>query len=91
MRSLSVLLLMTMASLANAGQPEKYIDVQHDAHRGVTCWIINGTGISCLPDSSLVQQPAPSSQSGRASKTSFMCESTAVQATQLPQAKVFQL
>lgn len=59
MRILIPLLLMTLASLANADQPEKVIDVQHDAHRGATCWILNDTAISCLPDSQLApQKPA---------------------------------
>jgi hypothetical protein len=85
MRSLITILLLTLASLANAAQTENVIDVQHDSHRGVTCWIVNGTGISCLPDSSLLQQAAPSSQAGRASKTDFMCEGSALQATPLLQ------
>jgi hypothetical protein len=73
MRVLIVLLLTTLANLANAAQPNSFIDVQHDAHRGVTCWIVNGTGISCLPDSQLL--PAtPSSEAARASKTGFMCQ-----------------
>lgn len=60
MRGLILMLLVTLASLANAEQPQVLIDVQHDAHRQVTCWIIPGTGISCLPDSQLRQYtPAP--------------------------------
>jgi hypothetical protein len=50
------LLLILRVSLAYADEPE-VIDVQHDTHRQVTCWIIAGTGISCLPDSQL-RQPA---------------------------------
>jgi hypothetical protein len=56
MRILIMLALIALTSLANAGQPEKYIDVQHDAHRGATCWILNDTAISCLPDSQLAPQ-----------------------------------
>lgn len=56
MRSLIALLLLTLASLAKADQPEKVIDVQHDAHRGATCWILNDTAISYQPDSQLVPQ-----------------------------------
>lgn len=56
MRVLILLTLTALASLASAGQPEKYIDVQHDAHRGVTCWILNDKAISCLPDSQLSPQ-----------------------------------
>ena len=85
MRALITVLMLTLSSLATASQPESVIDVQHDSHRGVTCWIVNGTGISCLPDSSLLQQPAPPSQAGRASKTYFMCENGALQASPLLQ------
>ncbi len=46
--ALSLLLLATGAS-AN----ENVIDVQHDSRRGATCWILNGVGISCIPDSQL--------------------------------------
>lgn len=57
MRILILTLLATLASLANAEQSQTLIDVQHDDHRGATCWIIPGTGISCLPDSQLKRQP----------------------------------
>jgi hypothetical protein len=57
MRILILALLATLASLANAEQSQTLIDVQHDDHRGATCWIIPGTGISCLPDSQLKRQP----------------------------------
>lgn len=56
MRSLIALLLMTVADLATAGQPQPVIDVQHDSHRQVTCWITVQGGISCLPDSQLQRQ-----------------------------------
>ncbi|MBV4507735.1 hypothetical protein HU751_023160 [Pseudomonas sp. BW13M1] len=46
--ALCFLLLATGAS-AN----ERYIDVQHDARRGVTCYILNESSISCIPDSQL--------------------------------------
>jgi hypothetical protein len=46
--ALCLLLLATGAS-AN----ERYIDVQHDARRGVTCYILNESTISCIPDSQL--------------------------------------
>lgn len=57
MRGLILILLVTLASLAHADQPQQVIDIQHDARRGVTCWILPGTGISCLPDSQLERQP----------------------------------
>lgn len=43
------LLLLTTGANAN----ERYIDVQHDARRGVTCYILNEESISCIPDSQL--------------------------------------
>lgn len=46
--ALCLLLLSTGASAT-----ENVIDVQHDSRRGVTCWILNGVGISCVPDSQL--------------------------------------
>lgn len=46
--ALSLLLLATGASAT-----ENVIDVQHDSQRGVTCYLLNGVGISCIPDSQL--------------------------------------
>ncbi|MFK5664417.1 hypothetical protein ACI2OW_00715 [Pseudomonas shirazica] len=46
--ALCLLLLATGASAS-----ERYIDVQHDARRGVTCYILNESSISCIPDSQL--------------------------------------
>lgn len=66
MRGLILILLATLASLAQAAQPQQVIDVQHDTHRQVTCWIIAGTGISCLPDSQL-RQATPQAGPDRAS------------------------
>ncbi|MGE6825003.1 hypothetical protein [Pseudomonas soli] len=43
-----LLLLATGASAT-----ENVIDVQHDARRGVTCYILNESSISCIPDSQL--------------------------------------
>ncbi|CAI8971402.1 hypothetical protein [Pseudomonas soli] len=45
------LCLLLMATGASA--TENVIDVQHDARRGVTCYLLNGVGISCIPDSQL--------------------------------------
>lgn len=56
MRGLILALLIGLPSLAHADQPQQVIDIQHDARRGVTCWILPGTGISCLPDSQLERQ-----------------------------------
>ena len=46
--ALCLLLLDTGASAT-----ENVIDVQHDSQRGVTCYLLNGVGISCIPDSQL--------------------------------------
>ncbi|MFG0356581.1 hypothetical protein [Pseudomonas sp. zbq_11] len=46
--ALYLLLLATGASAT-----EKVIDVEHDSQRGVTCYLLNGVGISCIPDSQL--------------------------------------
>lgn len=84
--------LLLVAGQATAG--EQLIDVQHDSVRGVTCWIVNNTGISCLSDSSLLQTPASTatdeSQAARASLATSMCQSEQLPATQL-QKKGFQL
>ncbi|MCO7566393.1 hypothetical protein NJI34_28415 [Pseudomonas sp. S 311-6] len=50
--ALCLLLLATGASAAPQPQ-ENVIDVQHDSQRGVTCYLLNGVGISCIPDSQL--------------------------------------
>lgn len=70
MHRLIAIALLLVAGQAAAG--EQLIDVQHDSVRGVTCWILNNTGISCLPDSSLQpqQQATPSSETARASQAS---------------------
>lgn len=46
--ALCLLLLATGASAT-----ENVIDIEHDSQRGVTCYILNGVGISCIPDSQL--------------------------------------
>ena len=59
-----VLCLLMLATAASA--TENVIDVQHDSQRGVTCYILNGVGISCIPDSQLqagnVRQLSPHEQ-----------------------------
>ncbi|OOW00007.1 hypothetical protein MF6396_16870 [Pseudomonas sp. MF6396] len=46
--ALCLLLLAT-----GAGATENVTDVEHDSQRGVTCYILNGVGISFIPDSQL--------------------------------------
>ena len=50
--AICLLLLATGASAAPKPQ-DNVIDVQHDSQRGVTCYLLNGVGISCIPDSQL--------------------------------------
>lgn len=50
--AICLLLLATGASAAPKPQ-DNVIDVQHDSQRGVTCYILNHVGISCIPDSQL--------------------------------------
>lgn len=88
---LQVVVLLMIAGHATAG--EQLIDVQHDSVRGVTCWILNNTGISCMPDSSFQhqQQSTPSSESGRASQASSSAETSPLQATPAPGEERLQL
>ena len=89
MRGLIALALLLIVGQASAG--EQLIDVQHDSERGVTCWILNNTGISCLPDSSFLQQATPSSEAGRASQASSASGIGRLQATPAPGDARFQL
>ena len=89
MKSIIAMILLLTFGQASAG--EQVIDVQHDSVRGVTCWILNNTGISCLPDSSLLQQAIPSSEAARASQASSLAEISPLQATPLPQEKGLRL
>lgn len=93
MRGLIAIALLLIIGQAAAG--EQVISVQHDSARGVTCWILNNTGISCLPDSSLLQAPASAatdeSQAARASLATSMCQNEQFTATPPPQQKGLQL
>ena len=93
MRGLITVALLMIVGQAAAG--EQLIDVQHDSDRGVTCWILNNTGISCLPDSSLLQTPASTttdeSQAARDSLANIEGEKGQLPATPLRQEKGFHL
>lgn len=93
MKTIIAVILLLIVGQATAG--EQLIDVQHDSVRGVTCWILNNTGISCLPDSSLLQTPASTaideSQAARASLANNEGEKEQLTATPLPPEKGFQL
>lgn len=91
--ALQAVVLLLIAGQATAG--EQVISVQHDSVRGATCWILNDKGISCLPDSSLLQVPTSSttdeSQAARASLANIEGEKGRLNTTLLPQKKGFQL
>ncbi|SCZ13201.1 hypothetical protein [Pseudomonas sp. NFACC37-1] len=93
MKSIITMILMLIASQATAG--EQVISVQHDSARGVTCWILNNTGITCLPDSSLPQTPTSTTtdetQAARASLANTVGETGQFPTTSLPQEKRTQL
>lgn len=93
MKTMATMILLLLAGSAAAS--EQLIDVQHDSVRGVTCWILNNTGISCLPDSSLLQTPASTAtdegQAARASLAHTEGQKGQLTATPLPQKKGFQL
>ena len=91
MRGLITIALLMIVGQAAAG--EQLIDVQHDSDRGVTCWILNNTGISCLPDSSFQhqQQATPTHEGSRASQASSSSDNGHFQATQVPGDERFHL
>ncbi|WP_047537336.1 hypothetical protein [Pseudomonas sp. 11/12A] len=91
----TVMLLMIAAGQAGADQQQVLIDIQHDSRRQVTCWVTPQGGISCLPDSSLLQVPASTSTdesaAARASLANSGGETGRLPATPLPQEERFQL
>lgn len=89
MRAMIIAALLLIAG--QAGAIEQVISVQHDSARGVTCWILNNTGISCLPDSSLPQNGTAEREPGRASQASSVTEKGISVATPLPQEERFNL
>lgn len=95
MKATTLFALLLIAGQANASEIEQVISVQHDSQRGVTCWILNNTGISCLPDSSLLQMPASTaideSQAARASLATSMFQNEQLPAGPPLQNERFQL
>ena len=81
--------------VGQAGADEQFINVQYDSVRGVTCWILSNTAISCLPDSSLLQAPTNTTtdeaQAARASLATSMCQSEQLPTTTRPQDQRLQL
>lgn len=92
MRAMIAIALLLIAGQAAAG--EQVISVQHDSHRGVTCWITPQGGISCLPDS-LLQVPTSTSTdesaAARASLANSGGETGQFPTTPLPHDERFQL
>lgn len=91
MRGLITIAFLMIVGHAAAG--EQLIDVQHDSARGVTCWILNNTGISCLPDASFQtgQQATPTHEAGRASQASSSSETLPLQAGPAPGGEGYRL
>lgn len=93
MRGLIAMALLLIIGQATAG--EQVISVQHDSVRGVTCWILNDKGISCLAGSSLLQTPASTatdeSKAARASLANTEGANGQLTATPLPQKRGYQL
>lgn len=61
--ALTLMLLATGVSAAPAkplipAQPQNVIEIERDSQHGVTCYILNGVGISCVPDSQLKPEPS---------------------------------
>ena len=90
---ITLIALLLIVGQASAG--EQIISVQHDSTRAVTCFITAQGGISCLPDSSLLQTPASTaadeSQAARASLAASMCENEQLTAAPLPRQRGLQL
>lgn len=60
MKTMIILALVLLASTSHAATWALGLRVVHDPNRHVTCWIVGpgeGTGISCLPDSQIQNQP----------------------------------
>ncbi|NMY06371.1 hypothetical protein HBO12_25780 [Pseudomonas sp. WS 5059] len=96
-RLIAIALVLIVGQATAEGLPFN-VTVFHDAERGATCWLysgINKGGISCLPDSSLLQQDTaiatPESEAARASLAVSPSENGPVIATPLPQDERFQL
>lgn len=94
MRLMIITALLLITGQASAERFPYGVSVFHDADRGVTCWIyssLNQGGLSCLPDSSLLQQATPSSEAGRASQASSAQEKASLVVTPLLQDERFRL
>lgn len=60
MKTMIILALALLASTSHAAAWAPGVRVVHDPNRHVTCWVVGpgeGTGISCLPDSQIQNQP----------------------------------
>ncbi|GFM87770.1 hypothetical protein PSCICO_31690 [Pseudomonas cichorii] len=64
MNRLALILMLLAASASAAPNPapahrQNVIEIERDSQRGVTCYILNGVGISCVPDSQLKPEAKP--------------------------------
>jgi hypothetical protein len=93
MRVMISIAMLLISGLAVAN--EQVISVQHDSHRGVTCWITPQGGISCLPDSSLPQASTSGasneSEAARAAVANDHGQNEQFSTSPLPQVERFQL
>ncbi|MEX5319711.1 hypothetical protein WCE04_10180 [Pseudomonas shirazica] len=78
------LALCLLLLAAGARATENVIDVQHDSQRGVTCYLLNGVGISCIPDSQLNLPTSSESQKSRASAPTSMWKNEQLPTTPTP-------
>lgn len=93
MRRLIFITLLLIVGHAAAG--EQIISVQHDSTRAVTCFITPQGGISCLPDSSILQThtitTTDESQAAQASLANIEGEKGQLPTAPRPPQKGFQL
>ena len=96
MKATTFFALLLIAGQTSAEQLTAKISTFHDGKRGVTCWVFDSYqrgGISCLPDSSLLQAPTTTSEdeAARASLATSMCQSEQLPTTPLLQDERFRL
>lgn len=44
-------MVVALAACGGGQKVDGSVSYYHDAERGVSCWVVWGNGISCLPDS----------------------------------------
>ncbi|MCO7575316.1 MULTISPECIES: hypothetical protein [Pseudomonas chlororaphis group] len=99
MKTMIILALALLASASHAAAWAPGVRVVHDPNRHVTCWVVGpyeGTGISCLPDSSLnprqdAATTGPGSEAVRVPEWIPMCHNEQLSTTTTPGDERFQL